>query len=93
MGTEEETGWGGACRGRARGAGWRWGRDAEEQGSDETLQEEERERTVNLGFRLHLEFGENLQKRAEIVEKNLHGTTLVTSRRFLIFGGTVPLNI
>lgn len=43
LGTEEEKVLGGACQGRVRGAGARWGRDAEEQGEDERLEEEVRE--------------------------------------------------
>lgn len=50
MGTEEERGLGGACQGRVRGAGARWGRDAEEQGEDERLEEEEREWKKDLDF-------------------------------------------
>ncbi len=49
MGTEEERGLGGACQGRVRAAGARWGRDAEEQGKDERL-EEESEWKKDLGF-------------------------------------------
>lgn len=43
LGTQEERWWGGACQGRVRCAGRRWGRVAEEQGEDEELEEEERE--------------------------------------------------
>lgn len=44
MGREEGREWERACRGRARGAGSMWGKDAEEQGLDERLREKENKR-------------------------------------------------